>query len=225
MELDDLKNRWEEQDAKLNASLKLNAQLLFASGLAKTESALGRLSRLLVAGLVLNFVAAVWLGSFNWVHAGELRFLVPGVVLHLGAIALLLAGIRQLVALKRIDLAEPVVTTQGKLESLRVERLRAVKWTLLLSPLAWVALLIVVLKGLFDVNAYSILDGRWLGANVLFGVLVLVSAILVSRRYADRMGQSILARRFMRDLTGQNLAAAISSLDGLVRFADDEAHS
>ena len=49
MELDDLKNRWEEQDTKLNAGQRLNAHLLLASGLAKMETALGRLSRLLLA--------------------------------------------------------------------------------------------------------------------------------------------------------------------------------
>ena len=224
MELDDLKNRWEEQDTKLNAGQRLNAHLLLASGLAKMETALGRLSRLLLAGLVLDFVATVWLGSFNWMHAGEPRFLVPGAALHIGAIALLLAGVRQLVALKRIDLGEPVVTTQRKLESLRVERLRAVKWTLLLAPLAWVPLLTVTLKGFFELDAYSIFDPRWLAANTLFGVLVLAAAILVSRRYADRMGRSPLARRFMRDLAGYNLAAAQSQLDVLARFAEEEGH-
>jgi hypothetical protein len=80
------------------------------------------------------------------------------------------------------------------------------------------------LKGFFELDAYSIFDPRWLAANTLFGVLVLAAAILVSRRYADRMGRSPLARRFMRDLAGYNLAAAQSQLDVLARFAEDEGH-
>jgi hypothetical protein len=222
MELDDLKKRWEEQDAKLNASLTLNTRLLLASGLGKTESALGRLSRFLVAGLVVNFVATLWLGSFLAEHVREPRFLIPGAALHLGVIALLFAGVRQLVALKRIDLGEPVVTIQKQMESLRVERLRAVKWTLLLAPLAWVPLLVVVLKGFFGLDALAILDFWWLAVNAFLGVLVLAAALFVSRRYADRMVDSPLARRFMKELAGHNLTAAKSHLDALARFADEE---
>ncbi|HEX5854854.1 MAG TPA: hypothetical protein VFZ57_04470 [Thermoanaerobaculia bacterium] len=222
MELDDLKQRWEEQDAKLNASLRLNTHLLIASGLGKTESALGRLSRLFVAGLVVNFAAALWLGSFLAEHVRETRFLIPGAALHLGAIALLFVGARQLVALKQIDLGEPVVAIQRRLESLRVGRLRAAKWTLLLAPLAWVPLLVVALKGFFGLDAYAIFDRWWFAANALLSVLVLAAALFVSRRYADRMGNSPIARRLMKELAGHNLTAAQSHLDALARFAEEE---
>jgi hypothetical protein len=222
MELDDLRQRWEEQDAKLSASLRLNTHLLLASGLGKTESALGRLSRLLVAGLVVNFAAVLWLSSFLAEHVQEPRFLIPGAALHLGVIALLFAGVRQLVALRRIDLGEPVLAIQKRLESLRVERLRAVKWTLLLAPLAWVPLLVVALKGFFGLDAYAIFDRWWLAANALLGVLGLTAAIFVSRRYADRIGLRPLARRLMKELAGHNLTAAQAHLDALARFTEEE---
>jgi hypothetical protein len=222
MELDDLKPRWEKQEAELGAGLRLDPRLLVASGLGRMERSLGRLSRLLVAGLAVDFLATLWLGSFLAKHAGEARFLIPGAALHLGAIALLVAGVRQLVALKRIDFGEPVVTIQRRLESLRIARLRAVRWTLLVAPLAWAPLLVVALEGLFGVDAYAILDARWLAANALFGVLVLAAALFVSRRYADRMDRSPAVQRLMRELAGQHLAAAQSHLDALGRFAEEE---
>lgn len=222
MELDDLKQIWERQDAKLSAILGINTRLLVASGLGKTESALRRLSLFLVAGLAIDSLAVLWLGSFLAEHVAEPRFLIPGAALHLVVIALLLAGVRQLVALQRIDFGEPVVGIQKRLEALRVERVRAVKWTLLLSPLVWTPFLVVSLKGFFGLDSYAILDRWWLAANALFGVLVLAAAVYVSRRYADRMGRSPLARRLMRAFAGHNLTAAQARLDALALFAEEE---
>lgn len=222
MELDELKQIWEKQDAKLSDSLRISRQLLAASGLGRTESALGRLSRLLVAGLVVDSLAVLWIGSFLAEHVAEPRFFIPGAAIHLGAIALLVTGARQLVTLKRIDFGGPVVAIQQRLEALRVERLRAVKWTFLFAPLGWAPLLVVGLKGLFGIDAYAIFDAPWLIANALLGVLVLAAAIFVSRRYADRMGASPFVRGLMRDLAGHNLAAAQSHLDTMVRFAEEE---
>jgi hypothetical protein len=224
MELDDLKQIWERQDAKLSASLRINTRLLVASGLAKTESALRRLSLFLVAGVAADSLAVLWLGSFLADHVREPRFLIAGAALHLGAIALLVAGVRQLVALKGVDLGEPVVTIQKRLESLRVERLRALKWTMFLAPLAWMPFLVVALKGFFGLDSYAILDRWWLAANALFGVLVLAAAVYVSRRYANRMGRSPLARQLMKALAGHDLTAAEAHLVALARF-EEEARS
>lgn len=46
-----------------------------------------------------------------------------------------------------------------------------------MAPLAWIPLLIVVLKGLFDVDAYATFSSAWLFANVGFGLLVAVVAV------------------------------------------------
>jgi hypothetical protein len=43
--------------------------------------------------------------------------------------------------------------------------------TLVLVPVAWIPLLIVVLKGLFGVDAYAALSSVWLVANVVFDSL------------------------------------------------------
>lgn len=222
MELDDLKQRWAERDRKLDQSIRLNSLLLRASTLSKAETAIRRLSRLLRVELLLNVVAAGCLGPFIAEHLTEARFLLPAVVLDLGVILLIVAGVHQLVAIGSLDYSAPIVAIQKRLESLRFERIRVTKLTLLASPLLWTPLLIVTLKGLFDVDAYASLDVAWLAANVLVGVAVIVAGVWASRRYADRMERSPLLQRLMRNLAGHSLAAAAAFLGALAQFEQEE---
>ena len=225
MDLDDLKQRWEDQDRKLDASLRLNARVLQASTLIKAETALRRLSRLLGIGLFLDLLLVLGLGSFAADHAADARFLIPAVVLGVGVIALAIAAVHQLLAIGRLDFGEPIVTIQRRLESLRLQRIRETQITLLVSPLLWIPLLIVALKGLLGVDAYALLDGRWLAVNVLFGLAVIPLGLWAARRYADRFQGSPVLRRLLRDLAGTNVNAAAGFLAMLTRFEQEEAGS
>jgi hypothetical protein len=216
--LDDMKERWEAQDAKLDTLLRLNTRLLQAPALGKAESAMRRLSILLGIELLLNFFAALCLGSFLWDHAAEPRFLLPAAVLHLGVIALLGAGIHQLVAIGSLDYSAPIVEIQKRMEALRAQRIRATMLTLLAAPLLWTPLLIVGLEGLLGLDAYAILPAGYLLANALFGLAVIPLAIWLARRYADRMERSPLVQRLLRDIAGTNLNAATGFLSRLARF-------
>jgi len=225
MELDDLKRSWEEYDRKLDASIRLNTRLLHGSVLGKAETALKRLSRLLLVDLLLSLGAAVWLGSFLWEHAAEARFLVPAVTLHLFVIALVIACIRQIVSISQVDYGAPIVAIQKRLELLQVERIRTTKWTLLLAPLVWTPLFIVTLKGLFGVDVYAAFGAVWLAANVVFGLLVIAVGVWISRRYAGRMERSSLMQRLLRDIAGHNLTAATAFLRSLSQFEDEESRA
>jgi hypothetical protein len=224
MELDDLKRHWEDQDRKLDASLRLNTRLLNDSVLAKADTATRGLSRLLWLELVMTVAAVLFTGSFLANHIAEARFVIPAATLHLGGVALIVASVRQLVAIGRLDYDAPIVGIQKRLESLRVERIRATKWTLLCAPLLWTPLLIVALKGLFGVDAYETLGPVYLSANLLLGVLVILLAVWASRRYA-RMGRSPLVQSLMRDLAGDSLNTAAGFLTSISRFEDDESRA
>lgn len=223
MELDDLKQSWQEADRKLDASLRLNTVRLYVTTLNKAETALRRLSWFLWLDLLIDIPIVVGLGSFIADHLAEPRFVIPAMALDLFVIVLMGLSIRQLVALGGTDPGEPVVALQKRTESLRIERLRATKLTLLVSPLIWIPMLIVGLKGFLGLDAYSIFDHAWLISNVLFGLAVIPLAIWISRRYADRMERSPLVRRVMRDLAGYNLNAAQDYLGRLARFEEEAA--
>lgn len=223
MELDALKQSWQDHDRKLDANLRLNTVRLYNVTLGKAGTALRRLSRLLKVGLFFDALILVGLGSFMADHVTEPRFLVPALALHLFVLLLAIDGGRQVVAIGSLDIGQPIVEIQKRMESLRLQRLRALRLVLLFSPLIWIPMLIVALKGLLGVDAYAIFDHGWLAANVLFGLAVIPLAVWLSRRYADRMQRSPMVQRLLRDLAGYNLNAATAYLGTLERFEREEA--
>lgn len=219
MELDDLKRRWEAQDPKLDAGLRLNLSLVQATVLQKTRGALRWVSAGLWVGLMMNVVSVLLLGSFWFDHLHEPRFLIPGLVLHLAAIALLATGVRQLVALSQIDYGAPVVEIQRRLGAIRTEREREILWVFLASPLLWTPLLIVGVRGLLGIDPYLFLGPRYLAANVAAGLAVLLLGGWIARRYASRVERSPRLQAFLHTLAGDRLNRALGFVQSLDRFA------
>jgi hypothetical protein len=221
MEIHELKNLWEQSERRLAASLRLNTLLLQQANLRKAEGSLQRLKRGVVAEFVLNLVGLVLIGSFAADHVREPRFLIPAAALGAYAVGLLIAGVRQIVAIAGVDYDEPVVAIQTRLETLRLLRVRMTLAVLLFAPLMWVPLLIVALRGLFGVDAYAI-NAAWLAANVLFGLAVIPVAIFLARRFGDRLERTGFMRGLADAIAGRSLAAALDSLDSIRRFERDD---
>jgi hypothetical protein len=221
MDLDELQRLWEEQNRKLDASLRLNTRILNRSVLRKAEAATRRLSWLLLFELPLDALLFVGLGSFIAQHVTDVRFLIPALALHLYVIVLASSSVRQVLALRGIDYSAPILEIQKRLGALQVERTRVTKWVFLSAPLIWTPLLIVSLKGLLGVDPYTIFSGAWLAANLIFGVAVLALAAWISHRYADRMERSPFIQRLMRELAGHNLNAALGFVGSLERFEEE----
>ena len=220
MELQDLQRQWVEYDKRLDTSVRLNARLVREASFDRASSSLKPLTRAILFELLLNVPAVLLLGSFLGDHVRELRFAAPALMLDVCAILLIVSGVHQLVALD-IDYGAPIVEIQKKLEWLKTLRIRATKWTLLLSPLLWTPLLIVALKGLFGVDAYAVFDKGFLAANLLFGVVATGLMVWVSRRFADRFQGSPWVQRLMDVLAGRSLSKATAFLDTLARFERD----
>jgi len=221
MELDELKTTWQELDRKLETCIELNRRLLQGKMAGKAETAMKRLRFLLGLELLINVAGVALLGSFIGAHATEIQYLVPAISLDLGLIALVIAGARQIAAISQIDYCAPIVAIQRRLESLRIERIRTVKWTLLLAPLAWTPLFIVALKGLLNVDVYAGFGVTYVVANLAFGVVVVVIGVWTSRHFAARLQGSSAMRRIADCLAGTSLKSAAQFLDSLSQFEDD----
>src|SRR5580698_1990804 len=94
--LDTLKDKWAEQDRKLDASIRLNCQLLAAGTINRSRSPMRRFSFFMGMGAVLGLVTLVILGRFIYSHLAEPRFALPALVLHVWVIAYVAASIRQM---------------------------------------------------------------------------------------------------------------------------------
>lgn len=218
MELDELKQRWEATDRRLDAILKINTRLLQSPLLDRAQTALRRLTWLISIELAFDLVLAMCLGAFNAAHWHRPRFLVPGAALHIFMIAIIIQQVRQLVMLGQLDYAAPIIDIQKRLVSLRAMRIRFMQWVLVSSFLLWPLLLIVGLKAFLHIDAYIAFGAKWLVSNAIFGAIVIGAAFLISRRFADRMDRSPLVQRFMRDLAGYNLNSAEKFLASVREF-------
>jgi hypothetical protein len=218
-DLDDLKTLWAEHDRKLELSLRLNRRVLAESRLARARTALAGLQRFIAFELAANVIAVVALVAFASAFPAP-RFALPAIALALGALALTSGDIRQLLA-AQIDQTEPIAKAQRQLEELKRLRLRCVRWTLLLAPLAWPPLAIVALKAVFDIDAWVTPGPAWLAANVVLGLAVPAIAWGLSLRYAARYRESRLVARIANTLSGRSLAAAVRALDAIDRFENE----
>src|ERR1039457_7558682 len=97
MDLDILKEKWAEQDRKLDISIRLNRQLLMAANMNRLRSPLRRFAFFTGIGAFLGLITLVILGRFIGTHWAEPRFALPAVALHLWVIAMGAASIRQMV--------------------------------------------------------------------------------------------------------------------------------
>lgn len=221
MELDELKAIWQNNEAHFERTLQLNAELIEERRLRES----GRHLRRLTAGITLeaafNLVAVLAIASFAADHVREPRFFVPALLLAAYAIAIFAANVRQIVDLRSIDFAEPVVGVARRLETLRLRRIRTTLATLLFAPLMWAPLAIVAARGFFGIDLYAVADPRWLTANGLFGLAVIPAAIFVARRFGQRLRESSLGRALADEIAGRSLAAARDDLAAIGRFAEN----
>ena len=219
MDLDILKEKWAEQDRKLDISIRLNRQLLVAANMNRLRSPLRRFAFFTGIGAFLGLITLVILGRFIGTHWAEPRFALPAVALHLWVIAMGAASIRQMVMALQIDYNKPIALIQKQIESLRALRLRIIRWGLLTGQLVWwIPFLIVVLKGLWDVDAYKVVSVPYLIVNVAMGLALIPTAIWVSRKFGDRMDRSPAVQRLMMELAGHNITAASDFLATLAEF-------
>lgn len=219
MELDDVKALWGESNRRLEASMRLNVALLQRVNLHAADTHLTLLARGITFELIVNAAAIALLGSFMAGVWHEPRFLIPAVALDVYAIALVIAGARQLAALRAVDFDEPVVAVQQRLERLRVGRVRTTLATLLFAPLMWVPLMIVAARGFFGVDLFAN-GGGWLAANALFGLAVIPIAVFAARRFGPRLARSAPMRAAADAIAGHSLTRALNSLDALRRFEE-----
>lgn len=221
MELEELKNLWNEGNRRLEASSRLNTLLFTQRNLRRADTSLKRLARGVTFELIVNLIAILSLGWFAADHVREPRFFIPAAVLDVYAIVLIAAGARQLFELRSLDYDEPVVAIQDRLQRLRLARIRATMGTLLFAPLMWLPLLIVATRAFFGVDIYAAASPAWLAANALFGLAVIPIAVVIARAFGPRLERATPIRFLANEIAGRSLAAALDDLAAIRRFAEE----
>jgi hypothetical protein len=219
LELDEMKQLWAEQDRKLDANLHLTRLLLTTTRANRARSSLQRLT----VGLCLEAAAwllmALFLGNVIYGHFTMPRAVVPAVALDLYAIGMVAAMLRLMVGIAQIDYGQPITTIQRQVTKLRMLKIRITVGAVLAGTLAWAAIpfLFVGISGVKEINASF---RSWLWGNVAFGVLVIVLAFWLSRKFGNRMDKHPLVHRLMNAISGRSLNQAEAFLAQLSEFEE-----
>jgi hypothetical protein len=221
MELDELKEKWEEYDRKLEVNLRLNRRLLRDSYTARARFALWRLAGMLALGSIPILAVIVALGRFIAANWDAPRFVAPAMVLDIMAITALATLIAQIVLALGMDYSQPIAVLQKRLEILRKLRIRYVQAIFLTMTLTWDPIFIVVMKAALGVDVYRTFDTAWLVGNVAVGFAILAVGYWLARHFGPRFTSSAFGRQFLRDLAGYNLNAASRFLGTLEEFERD----
>lgn len=143
--LDDLKLAWKELSLKLERQNALSLHQVRQEKLARFRSNLrplvcGQLIQLILGAMIVGFFA-----QFSIQHAESLHLLICGMLLAAYGIMFITFAARDLVLIRRIDYAAPVVAIQKALAGLRLWHMRAAAWYGLTGSVIWLPAMIVVL--------------------------------------------------------------------------------
>ena len=226
IDLDTLQQRWQAQDARLDAMLELNQRMLQTLQRDQTRGALGSVFPLLWVQFGIDLLAVFLLGSFLGNRLGtwesELRFVIPAAALFAGAVAVFATVIRQLVMLYGVDASAPVSEVQRQLDTLHALRLRVARIGILIGPAIWLPLVIVGLRALFDFDTYAWFPMWFLVVNLVFGALFIPVVYWLSKRYGERLLRYPWIARLNEDLAGRSLSEARARLAELATFQREE---
>lgn len=218
MQLDDLKEAWAAHGALLERSIALDERLLRERMLGKVRFALGpcvvaRALEVLLGIVVLGVVMPVLTG-----HTAEPRYLVAGGAVAVFAFGVTALSARLLVLSLQLDYGGPVTTIQRDVERIKLAEYRAQKWALLGGVVVWLPAALLAFEALTGLEPLAGVELAFLGANLAFGLAVLIAGQLLSKRYVERSDLGPRARRVVDALSGRALRVAAGHLAEVERF-------
>jgi hypothetical protein len=216
MELDELKQTWTEHARKVDRVLRLNLESLKAAKMDKTRSALGRFKAMRVFEMLMGIAVLLLLGSYI-----SHRLAVPALIFAASVLVPVIGNIRQLILLGQIDYAEPVTVIQRKLEEIKLNYLRSIRWPVLMLPL-YLVYVVLGFNLLFGVDILAQGDRTFLWINLVVSLIFLAPAIWVFRNLSfSNIGNPVI-RVLVHGAGGKQMIAAVEFLNALREFEAED---
>lgn len=216
MELDELRLAWQALDRQLQQQKEISLQLLTEARMRKARAGLRWLLACSIGQVAVGAVVTVFCARFWTSHLDAPALLLSGIALHAYGVALIVAGVTEMLLLLRTDYAAQVVTIQKSLALLRQWRIRSKRWFGLCQWILWIPGTLVMLEYLlgFDLWARSPATVGWFFAVGVAGLLATLWLMYASPRALRRRVGDYLDD----NSTGALLKRAQAALDEIARF-------
>ena len=221
MELDELKQMWNEHARKLDRLLRLNLHCLKTAKLDKTRSALGRFKALRVFEMLTGIAVLIPLGFYIAHRLAVLTLSIPALIFAASVLVPVIGCIRQLILLGQISYADPVTVIQRKLEEIKLNYLRSIRWPVMMLPL-YMVYIVLGFNLLFGVDILAHGDRMFLWANLAISLIFLAPSIWVFRNLSfSNIGNPVI-RVLVHGAGGKQMIAAMEFLKALQEFEDED---
>ena len=187
MELEEIKNRWNEFDNKLEKSLQLNKQLLNKINLDKAKNKLRTLLiyKLLEMGVLVYVI--YYLVNFTIKNIDSPQFSISALILIFFGVMGYISDIRQISVIIRLrtDKADDITSKQKNLTTLKLLIVNYVKWALLSIPFfpVWIVL---IPKIFLNFDIYSSSMNLWWWMNIGLGILFIPFVLWIFRQLSKK---------------------------------------
>ncbi len=220
MELDDLKQAWQDIDQQLKKNNALQLEMFREARIDKLRMNL----RPLLLGQILQTIIGLSMLFFLGSLDENLDFFYQkfsNVILIGYALTLTALGGAMVVNISEIDHASPVIGIQQRLVNLRKIYMLSMSWVGMSWWFLWIPALIVAAKSIAGINLFSI-DPAYLIINGVICIFLMLANLWLFFRWAPRHSKtSTFAKRIDDSLIGNSLRRAQSELDVLKAYAEE----
>ena len=227
MELEQLEQRWQLLNQKLDQTMALQLSLVRQARLQAARRHLNRLAFWPMIDAMFAAVIVLASGSCLGNYWSSATLAIPAGTLVLAGILFLISNIHQLADVFGITWDGPIGDIQIAMSRVRQARIRQFKWIILLAPLLWLCMMAVggeLLIGERMLKVIALFDRTWVIGNIVFGILFIPVGIVVARICSRRWQGSSFWKHLVDDVSGRSLVAAQQELDRWIDVTN-ERHS
>jgi hypothetical protein len=221
MELDELKQTWNEHARKLDRILSLNLQGLKTAQLDRTRSALRRFKAFRLFEMLVGILVLIPLGFYIADRISVPTLAIPALILAASVLVPVIGSVRQLILLGQVSYADPVTTIQRKLEEIKLHYLGTIRLPLLMFPL-YMVYVVVGLNLLFGVDVLAHSDATFLWVNLVVSLVFIAPAVWVFRHLSFKNIGNPVIRALVHGGGGKQMIAALEFLKALQGFEDED---
>lgn len=215
---EEMEAAWKTQSAKLDQATLLLKDRVRQESILRIKSPMRGLIVSLWMEIALCLVGMIVMGGFLAEHITQARYVWPASLMDFWFCGTLIASIRQLLAVRGVSYDAPIAGAQEHLTRLRIMRLETFRWIFLTGQVVW-WMPFLITSGLmfFGVDVYRYLTPGFIWTNVLVGLALIPSLLLVSKRVQFAARESWYGR--LADvIAGQSLTDAQRQAKALADF-------
>jgi hypothetical protein len=221
MELEELKDLWNDCHKKLDRNLKINRRILKEMNLDKMKSKMRRLMTLRIVEAMWFLVIVIALWAFVAANFSLSATTISALVLNIFGTIGLAGSIGQIALIGVIDYSSSVTSIQKQLARIKSHGVQIFKLLILSIPF-YMSYVFVGFKLLFKIDLYASADRNWLILNIVISLCLIIPTLWLYRELSPRTTTRNWVKRLVDDSGGKEITAAVEFLDEIEKFENED---